>query len=67
MELEVQHENQTIILWLRSGCRADLSLLYETPHMGFCSAGTVASPMFSMSCKGLDPAYTLRHLSPARA
>ena len=29
MELEVQHENQTIILWLRSGCRTDLSLLYE--------------------------------------
>ena len=29
MELEVQHENQTIILWLRSGCRMDLSLLYE--------------------------------------
>ena len=34
MELEVQHENQTIILWLRSGCRADLSLLYETPYIG---------------------------------
>ena len=29
MELEVQHENQTIILWLRSGCCTDLSLLYE--------------------------------------
>ena len=29
MELGVQHENQTIILWLRSGCRTDLSLLYE--------------------------------------
>ena len=29
MELEVQHENQTIVLWLRSGCRTDLSLLYE--------------------------------------
>ena len=29
MELEVQHENQTIILWLRSGCRTDLSMLYE--------------------------------------
>lgn len=29
MELEVQHENQTIILWLRSGCSTDLSLLYE--------------------------------------
>lgn len=29
MELEVQRENQTIILWLRSGCRTDLSLLYE--------------------------------------
>ena len=29
MELEVQHENQTIILWLCSGCRTDLSLLYE--------------------------------------
>ena len=29
MELEVLHENQTIILWLRSGCRTDLSLLYE--------------------------------------
>ena len=33
MELEVQHENQTIILWLRSGCRTDLSLLYEMPHI----------------------------------
>ncbi len=29
MELQVQHENQTIILWLRSGCRTDLSMLYE--------------------------------------
>ena len=34
MELQVQHENHTIVLWLRSGCRADLSLLYETPHIG---------------------------------
>ena len=33
MELEVQHENQTIILWLRSGCRMDLSLLYELGKM----------------------------------
>ena len=33
MELEVQHENQTIILWLRSGCRVDLSLLYELGKM----------------------------------
>lgn len=33
MELEVQHENQTIILWLRSRCRTDLSLLYELGKM----------------------------------
>ena len=33
MELEVQHENQTIILWLRSGCRADLSLLMKTGRL----------------------------------
>ena len=39
MELEVQHENQTIILWLRSGCRTDLSLLYETPHIGLLFCG----------------------------
>ena len=39
MELEVQHENQTIILWLRSGCRADLSLLYETPHIRLLFCG----------------------------
>ena len=39
MELEVQHENQTIILWLRSGCRTDLSLLYEMPHIGLLFCG----------------------------
>ena len=33
MELEVQHETQTIILWLRSGCRMDLSLFYELGKM----------------------------------
>lgn len=33
MKLEVQHEKQTIILWLRSGCRMDLSLLYELGKM----------------------------------
>ena len=39
MELQVQHENHTIVLWLRSGCRADLSLLYETPHIGLLFCG----------------------------
>ena len=67
MELQVQHENHTIVLWLRSGCRADLSLLYETPYIGLLFCGDCGNPMFSMSRKGLDPAYTLRHLSPARA
>ena len=48
MELEVQHENQTIILWLRSGCRTDLSLLYELGKTWRYRVGVIRSGFGSL-------------------